>query len=287
MTPGAPPPRLLVVGHVTRDLFGAEERLGGAAAFAARAAAHLGLPTGVVTAAPPEHPLLEPLRRLPGVGLQCRPSAAMTTFALEYEGGRRRLVQRRTASPLAPADVPPQWRGATVAYVAPVAGECDRALVDALGARLVVAGLQGWLRRPAPDGTVEPACADEIRDPPRALGAAVLSEEDHPDAEAIALDLASRGITVALTRGAAGATVYTPRARWTVAAAPAREAEPTGAGDVFGLCFALGLGGGVGPQRAAEAAAEAAARVVEGPGLGRFCTLEPLALRRRLGHDDL
>src|SRR4051794_28826758 len=57
-------PELLVLGHVTCDnlVGGTTSRLGGAAAFAARAAAHLGVRTAVVTAAPKTFTLLAPLR---------------------------------------------------------------------------------------------------------------------------------------------------------------------------------------------------------------------------------
>jgi len=40
----------------------------------------------------------------------------------------------------------------------------------------------------------------------------------------------SCGATVAITRGARGATILTSDARFDVPAAPAREADPTGAG---------------------------------------------------------
>jgi sugar/nucleoside kinase (ribokinase family) len=53
-----------------------------------------------------------------------------------------------------------------------------------------------------------------------------------------------------------------------VPAAPAIEVDPTGAGDVFGLVFALALARGADLATAGQRAAAAAARVVEGPGLG-------------------
>ena len=270
---------LLVLGHVTRDEIGGELRLGGAASYAALAAARLGVATTLVTVAPPDDPLLEPLRRAPGLALHCLPSPVITTFALSYQDGRRTLALRRTARALAPGDLPARWRRggggadangvAGVAYVGPVAGECGGALIAALGARFVAAGLQGWLRRAGAGGVIEPALAAEAIDPPR-LDAAILSEEDHPDAEAIAARFAAAGALVAITRGARGATLRAPAARWEIAAAPALEVDPTGAGDVFGVVLALGLAAGQPPPAAAAAAALAAARVVEGPGLGRL-----------------
>lgn len=264
-----PAPHLLVLGHVTCDEIAGGTRLGGAASYAALAAARLGVETALVTVAPPEDPLLAPLRTEPRLVLHCVPSDVITTFALTYDAGHRRLWLRRTARPLGIGDIPRGWRDAAVTYVGPVAGECDGELLAALGARFVAAGLQGWLRRAGDDGEIEPALAPEAVAPPH-LDAAILSELDHPDAAALAARFARAGARVALTRGARGATILDREARLDVPAAPAVEVEPTGAGDVFGVVFALELARGALPKDAAVAAASAAARVVEGPGLGRL-----------------
>jgi len=256
----------MVVGHVTRDEVAGGVRLGGAASYAALAAACLGYETALVTVAPPDEPLLEPLRQAPRLRVHCVASDVMTTFALDYAGGQRRLWLRRRARPLALDDIPTEWRGPRVAYVGPVAGECDTAFVRGLRAAFVGAGIQGWLRRTDDDGLVEPARlgeTPEVQDPP-ALDVAIVSEEDHPGGEAVAR--AAR--TAAITRGARGATLITQAGRVDVPAAPAREVDPTGAGDVFGVVLTLELAYGKPLAVAGRAAAWAAARVVEGPGLG-------------------
>ena len=261
-------PELLVLGHVTRDEGAGEPRLGGAASYAAAVAARLGISTALVTVAPPEDPLLEQLRGISGLAVHCVPDQRITTFALAYEGERRRLTLRRRARALRPDDVPLAWRDVSVAYVGPVAGECDRELVQSLGAAFTGAGLQGWLRRTAPDGTVEPDMRPEALVPP-VLGAAILSEEDHPESEAIAARFVAAGAVVAVTRGAKGATLRTAGGPPVVVpAAPAREVDPTGAGDTFGVVLTLRLAAGASLEEAGAAAARAAARVVEGPGLG-------------------
>jgi sugar/nucleoside kinase (ribokinase family) len=268
-------PELLVLGHVTRDeLDGGGARLGGAASYAASAAAVLGVETALCTVAPPDDPLLAPLVTTPRLRVHCAPAEAMTTFALGYAGGRRSLALARRARSLAPDDVPAAWRDAPVAYVGPVAGECDRALVESLRSRFVGAGLQGWLRRAgaaaAWSGPIEPALAPEALAPPP-VQLAVLSELDHPDAGAIAARFAAAGAVVAITRGARGATLLPPGAGARpveIAPYPAREVDPTGAGDVFGVVLALELARGASLADAGAAAARAAARVVEGPGLG-------------------
>ena len=262
-------PQLLVAGHVTCDEVAGDARLGGAAAYAALAAARLGVDTALVTVAPPDHPLLAPLRAAPSLRLHCRASDVMTTFALTYADGERVLALRQRAPSLSAADIPAAWRDAPVAYVGPVAAECDRALVAALGARFVGVGLQGWLRRAGADGQVLPVRLPEVEDP-LPVGVAVVSELDHPDVDAIAARFVAGGAIVAITRGARGATLLSPGAHIELAAVPAAETDPTGAGDVFGVTLTLRLAAGDTLAAAGAAAAAAAARVVEGPGLGRL-----------------
>ncbi len=146
-----------MVGHVTRDEIAGGVRLGGAASYAARAAACLGYETALVTVAPPDDPLLEPLRRAPRLSLHCVPSDVMTTFALGYAAGQRQLWLRRRARPLVLDDVPLAWRRPRVAYVGPVAGRVRHLFAQGLGALFLGAGMQGWLRRTGEDGRVEPA----------------------------------------------------------------------------------------------------------------------------------
>jgi sugar/nucleoside kinase (ribokinase family) len=179
----------------------------------------------------------------------------------------RSLTLRQRAPALTVTDIPTAWRAADVAYAGPVAGECDRALLAALGARFIGVGLQGWLRRTGADKRVEPALMAEAIVPP-VVGVAVVSELDHPEVDSVAARFAAAGATVAITRGARGATLLASGSRLEVPAAPAVEVDPTGAGDVFGVVLTLRLAAGDSPVRAAEAAAAAAARVVEGPGLG-------------------
>ena len=268
--PDTAPPELLIIGHVTRDYIRGDTRLGGSASFAARVAATLGLRTALVTAAPADFDLMEPLRNLPNLSIHTVPTPDVTTFELDYSGPRRRVILRNRTRAMLASDVPEAWRGIPMAYVANVAGECDRALIEGLKSKLICAELQGWLRKPGATGAVEPMVAPEITTPPQGLRAAVFSEEDHPDSEALAAHLAHSGLTVALTRSSRGATIRQGAGRWDVPATPAREVDPTGAGDVFGIALTVALARGASAPEAARAAAAIAARVVEGPGLGNL-----------------
>src|SRR5262249_57134629 len=104
---------------------------------------------------------------------------------------------------------------------------------------------------------------------------AVVSEEDHPGAEAVARSFTRQSGAAAITRGARGAMLWTASECIDVPAAPAREVDPTGAGDVFGVVLTLELAFGKPLAVARRAAAWAAARVVEGPGLGTLPTSLP------------
>lgn len=265
-------PELLILGHVTRDDYvgGPSRRLGGAAAFAARAAARLGVHTAVVTAAPRSFNLLGALRDEPNITVVRRPSRQATTFTLDYTGPVRRISLRHRARDLAATDIPVDWLTTPLCYVAPVIGECRRALVEHLHANVIVVGAQGWLRTVNDQGAVGPAVATEMLEPPRGVHALVFSEQDHPEAEALAQHAAPHVALVALTRGAAGVTLFYEATRVDIAATPAHEIDPTGAGDVFGVVLALALQRGHDAVAAATLACQAAARVVEGPGLGNL-----------------
>lgn len=272
-------PELLIVGNVTRDEIAQDgkKHLGGTAAFAARAASTMGVACAVVTAAPDHFDLLRPLVDDPGIALARIACAEETAFGLQYTAGKRRLDLLAQAPDLRPQDVPHAWRQTRWAYIAPIMGECDRAMVESLNSPCIVACAQGWLRTVGKNGEVVPALGPEIETLPKNLTAIVFSELDHPDSEVLAQSMAAQGPIVALTRGKKGVSLYTPE-RIDVPAVPVVEVEPTGAGDVFGLVFTLNLGLGKTPVEAAQEAVQAAARVVEGPGLGNLAAW--------VGHDS-
>jgi sugar/nucleoside kinase (ribokinase family) len=264
--------RLVVCGHVTADLIRGERRLGGAATYAALAAAHLGVPTSLLTAAPDDFALLQPVREARGLHLCVVPSAEATTFELAYSPSGRRLRLLERATRLLSSHLPPSWIGADAAYVAPVFDECDPGLVRALGARTVCVGLQGWLRFADESDVVRPRLPGDLEARLERVRVCVYSVEDHPCAEELATRLAGAGKLVALTRAEHGATLYSTAGREEIPATPTREVDPTGAGDVFGVVLTLGLAHGLSPRDAASRAATAAAWVIEGPGLGRVPT---------------
>lgn len=270
------PPGLLVVGHVTEDWVHVPghppaRRLGGAASFCSQVARRKGEDVAVVTSAPERFDLLDELRSW-GVPLHLVASAEPTTFRLEYGQAGRRLHLLARAAPLEGRHVPPEWRQAPVSFLGPVANEVGPELAEGL-AGFVGLGLQGAMRGVDSHGRVGPSWPSAWLDRwPAAVKVAAFSDEDVPDAADLAAAICARGAVVALAHGARGATLMRHAEgrthRLHVAAHPAREVDPTGAGDTFAVVLTLALGRGLGLEAAGAAAAEAAARVTEGPGLG-------------------
>src|SRR6185437_13487566 len=149
-------------------------------------------------------------------------------------------------------DIPARWRRCEVALLAPVAGEVAPGLAATLEARVIGAAPQGWLRAWDATGRVRPQPLDgAAQDALRSLTALILSREDltGPAAPAAAQDAADQTLSawarlvplIAVTRGAEGADLYRAGAVERYSGSPAREVDPTGAGDVFAAAFLSAL----------------------------------------------
>jgi sugar/nucleoside kinase (ribokinase family) len=257
-------PRLLALGHVTRDRRPGGPVLGGTASYAALAACRLGWQAAVLTSAGPE---FDPLHELPGVPVFLRRSPATTTFSNEYEkDGTRRQVVTARADDVDLALLPSEWRDPDVLLLGPVAGELPGIAASAFEAGCTGAIAQGYVRVIGHDGTVS---AGEWEQPGRdLLGVHVLflSEHDLPDAATRARELLAAVPIVALTRGWRGLTLLTRDSAHEVPSLPRPEVDPTGAGDVFAAGFLVRYHETGDPLEAAAFGACAASCAVEGAG---------------------
>jgi len=128
----------LVVGHVCVDLIGKRTVLGGSATYAALTARNLGARVGVVTSAGFEPGIVDALvgrENVRAAGTDIRvvrlPAQATTRFVNEYgPEGRRQQIQA-VAELLRIEHVPPDWRGAPVVHLAPVAVDVGLEFVPA------------------------------------------------------------------------------------------------------------------------------------------------------------
>lgn len=289
-------PDLLAIGHATRDLLpGGSWRLGGSVTFAAVTARRLGASAAVVTSGTAE--VAAALRALAeesvaeGEGpdtVAVIPAAEATTFENIYEGGARRQFLRGRASRLTLDAVPPAWRGAPIVLLAPLACEVAPELASAFPGALMGATPQGWIRRWREDGLVYPGSLDLAAGILPHIDALILSREDllpplgsahagltADEADAQIAAWARALPLVVVTRGAQGALLYRrgapPEA---FLGYPARELDPTGAGDVFATAFLLRLRATGDPREAVDFANRVAALSVEGTGIAGIPTRE-------------
>jgi sugar/nucleoside kinase (ribokinase family) len=265
----------LVVGHVTQDrLPDGSLTPGGTAAYAARTARALGLRTAVLTSTDDS---LDLSAVLPDITVYRIPAPRSTLFENRYTADGRVQFLHARAAPLTPDAI----RGAGfilrrvgILHLGPVARECDPALADHIRADFLGLTPQGWMRRWDGAGRVTPGPWEEAEEWLPRADAVVLSEEDIGGDEALAARWAARTRVLALTRGAHGCSVYAGGRVWHLPAFPAREVDPTGAGDVFAAVFFARLWRGDDPVQAARRANCVAAVSVTRPGLSGTPTPE-------------
>jgi sugar/nucleoside kinase (ribokinase family) len=277
-------PRLLALGHVSRDRRPGGDVLGGSVTYGALAARRLGWEAAILTSAGPD---FEPERELPGVPVFLRRSSVTTRFVNDYgpDGTRRQVVTAR-AEDVDLEPLPRAWRDPDALLLGPLVGELGGVAATALEAGCVGAIAQGYVRAIDGDGQVS---AGEWERPERDLqGVHVLflSEHDLPGADERARQLLGQVPMVALTRGWRGLTLLTRQGAHEVPSLPRPEVDPTGAGDVFAAAFLVRYHETADPLEAAAFAACAASCAVEGVGastLGdRDEVLRRLSLRERM-----
>jgi 1D-myo-inositol 3-kinase len=238
-------------GHVTNDILEGGLAAGGSALYAALTAAALGCRARVVTSHGPDFVGLEMLARA-GVTVEGGGAPRTTTFRNVYREGRREEHVLAIAEPLVVTAA-----AADVVFACPVIDEVARSLPAGAGA-----GLQGWLRQLDAGGRVagKPLGDVGFLRPCRAV---FLSDEDE-GADVTALRATVPIVVV--THGRDGAEAHEGARTTRIAAHPAREVDPTGAGDVFAAAFLIGLCRGASVADAGALAARMAARVVEDVG---------------------
>jgi len=256
------PREVVVAGNYSHDtLLGAEERseLGGSAAYVSAILRAAGVDFAVVANVGDDFRYADrvpPARVIPG--------ARTTSFVDDYRTGERIATLHAAAPPLRPEDL---RESCTVGMAVAVAAEIPAATLLRLRelSRVLLADAQGFVRAFDPSGRVL------HRAPPPDLLAA-LTRVDYLKvgrAEAAALDLARlrRSCTILLTDGPRGCTVLSATEELHVPPFPAREIDPTGAGDCFLAGFAIGLLRGWPAPRAARLGNWCGARSVESPGV--------------------
>ena len=256
-------PDFVAIGHVTLDRFGESTRPGGSALYAAVTAHRLGLSVGLLTSHGDDFPLEVIPPKIEVVSI---PADETTVFEHRHEPSGRVSHVRSVASPLTTADVPEDWRDAALTLLAPVVDEVDPMIATLFTDGAVGAAAQGWVRQVTPDGLVIPRPWQSPESLLQSVQALFLSREDILGQEAEVIEWFQRMPVGVLTADRVGALLFVNGERYEVQPRPAREVDPTGAGDVFAATFLIQYQRDGDAWQAAAAAACAGSLAVEGEG---------------------
>lgn len=269
----------LVIGHVTRDLTpDGSFTIGGTVTYSARTALALGCRVTVVTSATSDLDLAIPLR---GCQVARVPADETTTFENIYKPTGRQQFLHSVATPLDLQTVPQAWRQPQIVHLAPLAGECDPALIDAFSGALVCVTPQGWMRGWDEQGRVHVQGWSGAETFLPQVGAAVMSREDVGGDNKMIFRLARLAPLLVVTLGPEGCDVYVGGHRHHVPVTPADEVDATGAGDIFATAFFVRLYQCRDPLGAARFANRVAALSVGTVGWRGTPTPEAVAKVRR------
>lgn len=267
----------LAIGHITLDHIDGRIEPGGPALYSALTARSLGARVALHTAVGADAPVQHLLHDIAVTG---PPTPRSTAFAVRYdEAGHRTQHVLHIAPPL--TQRPPL--SPRVVHLAP---ECNEIAADLLhwdSPTLLCITPQGWLRTVHSDGRITQGGWTGPHLPWSRIDAMVLSEEDVGGAEQID-ELAARVKLLVVTRAHHGAQVYQQGViHNSPAFVPARESDPTGAGDVFAAAFFLRLAQGHTPLASADWANCVASFAVEQPGTLAIPTAAAVETRWREG----
>jgi len=261
--PGLNPVDYLIIGHITKDLLPSGHQLGGSVSYAGLTARALGQRVGIVTSwneADDQESFSE-------VAIANHPSEYSTTFENQYTAEGRQQYLHHKAADLAYYHIPESWRQSNIIHLAPVAQEVQANIVRHFPDAFIYLTIQGWLRQWDAQGMVSPSEWPEAAYILQQAHAAVLSEEDIRYDQGVVNTFASACPILVVTRGAAGASLYTEGNHHMIAAPLVEEVDPTGAGDIFAAAFFTHLTKNGDPVAAAEFGVRIASDSVTRPGL--------------------
>lgn len=261
-----PAPDFVIIGHICQDILpDGRLGLGGTVSYAATTAHRLGYRVGVVTSTGPN---LDVTQVLPYAEIACHPAASTTVFENIYLNGERKQILHQRAGVLTCEHIPAAWQCAPIVHLGPLDQEIKEDIFYCFDDEVLIGVTpQGFLRQWDEQGHVSfiewtPSEAVMCR-----INVLVLSEQDVPDPYGLAHDWGRFIDIIVVTHAEHGATVYHSGEPCHYLARPAREVDPTGAGDVFATAFLIRLMETDDPCQAATFANAAASFSIEGPGI--------------------
>ncbi len=255
--------RLVIIGHLTRDVIPGGYTLGGTSSYAGIVAKRLGADVTILTRSHPDdaaHPLLE------GIEVINIPSDHTSTFENHYHNEVRTQHLRAVAGPILVSDVPEHICNADITLLAPLVQEVDPEIAHCTNG-LLAATPQGWLREWDAKGRVHAIpwySAGRIL--PR-LQAIIFSDADLIGDLSVLPTIIETVPIVAITKAAAGCVLYEYGKCTKIPSRPATEVDPTGAGDTFAAAFLIHLYEHSNPTEAAYFANVTASMGIEATGV--------------------
>lgn len=259
-------PDFVVVGHVCLDILpGGGYGLGGSVSYAATTALRMGCRVGVITCAGPN---LDLGQALPDAQIICHPSDATTIFENIYHDGHRKQILHQRADVITCGHIPSSWRSARMVYIGSIDQEIEPEVFHCFGERANICVMpQGFFRRWDEQGIVSFTEWTPPEKVLRRIDALVLSELDVPDPDLLVRRWGHLVGTIIITHAERGATAYQAGESCHYPARPAKEVDPTGAGDVFAAAYLIRLTETGDACEAASFATVVASFSVEGPGV--------------------
>ena len=231
-------PEILVIGHVTKDKYEDQYRVGGAAYYGSVTAKKLGKNVCLVTSHADDFKFP---KEMFGIDLINVPSPATTTFHNIYSqggpGGSRTQFLSSCANRISIASIPSVWRNPEIVYLAPMVDEIGLDVASAFPNAKVVASIQGWVRHWGPSGKIYSKFWDG-KDILPYVDVAVCSIEDIHSNDNLKTWIDCVPILI-VTFGSGGSKIYEFGSCVDVDPVPYTEVDPTGAGDIYACSFMI------------------------------------------------
>jgi len=253
----------VIIGHLTRDIVPGGYTIGGTAAYSGITACRMGADVTLLTRSHPsdaQHPSLA------GIEIINLPSDHTSTFLNVYHNDIRTQHVRVVSEPILASDVPKHLHDADMILLAPLVQEVDPAMIPKMQG-LVASTPQGWLREWDARGRIKAIPWYSAGRVLPFLDAIIFSDADLIGDLSILPTILETVPIVAITKAAAGCILYIEGKRHKIPTRPAREVDPTGAGDTFAAAFLVHLREHNDPVQAAYFANVTASLGVEAHGI--------------------
>lgn len=270
-----PFPELLCIGFACYDQHNGKNILGGTASYSSIMASYLGMKTALLTSVGNDFEFFDIFEKY-GIEICNIQSERTTVFENIYENNTRIQYIYDRAKTLFPKDVPANWKNAPIVKFCLIADEADYSLLIQFPHALVVATIQGWLRKWDKNGKVSPKEIDwNIL---KNVDIVFMSEDDILGFESALPKMKELGNILVMTKGEKGVVIFHHGKEFEFPAFPTSAVDPTGAGDIFAASFLVKYYQTKNIEQAAAFANSTASLIVENFGI-KIPTLEQIEKR--------